>query len=174
MQTLFARKSIRRNMACQSDHKSAEIASVAKSNFKCYQFENKRLKNNVMLIFLILFFYFQRSIKRMKTSRSSLPLLRHQEPSTSAATSSSLSSQEILENSSGKPPFDIFSKLFELHEEFKESDEYTVSNCLRGFLSICFLQELIHCLKFILKRRNSLLVRGEKRNSFCSPTFRFI
>lgn len=73
-------------------------------------------------------FYFQRSIKRIKTSRSSLPLLRHQEPSTSASTSSSLSSQEILENPSGKPPFDIFSKLLELHEEFKESDEYSVSN----------------------------------------------
>lgn len=85
---------------------------------------------------------FQRSIKRMKTSRSSLPLLRHQEPSTSSSTPSSSSSQEVLENPSGKPPFDIFSKLLELHEEFKESDEYTVCNSTIKFYlySFCHIQ----------------------------------
>lgn len=60
----------------------------------------------------------ERSIKRLKSSRSSLPLLRPQEP-----TASPLTSPEILGNPPSKSTIDIFAKLLELYEEsVRETD----------------------------------------------------
>ncbi|KAJ8942575.1 hypothetical protein NQ318_010383 [Aromia moschata] len=64
----------------------------------------------------------ERSTKRFKPSRSSLPLLRPQEPSTSASTSTDVSGTPPP-----KPTLDIFAKLLELQEEEDSDDELSDS-----------------------------------------------